>query len=287
LSFFKNILSDKWNSVFSESRNKIVFAKRNKEYGAYPLRKGYFKTVLKSYLVAIIIIFVLIFTPTVIDFIEQIKEISQQPEKDLKELPGIPEIMLSPPPRILPEPDKPKGIPAFIIKKDDKDSIKSQTQTEKKDSLNQALDKKDSLFIAQSDSIKQDSLKKQMDSTSLATNNNLSLDVSKKNGVLTMKVDSLPEFPGGELAMNKYLDEHLKYTLEATAKNLNGTVYVSFIVKEDGGISSIKLIAGIGSGLDDLVIKSIRAMPKWKPGIRRGKPQRFLVYLPVSFYLKS
>lgn len=213
---------------------------------------------------------------------------SSNPEKTLTDIPNIPEIMLSPPPQIIPEPLKPKGIPAFIIKKEDKDSIKSQTRKENKDSLKQALEKQDIILIAKQDSMKQDSLSKlKEDSSSIASNNNLPGDLSKKNGVLTMKVDSLPEYPGGELAMNKYLDDHVKYTLEATAKNINGTVYVSFIVREDGGISNIKLITGIGNGLDDIVIKSIRMMPKWKPGIRRGKPQRFLVYLPMSFYLKS
>ena len=211
-------------------------------------------------------------------------------EKPPTDLPPIPEIMLSPPPRILPEPDKPKGIPAFIIKKDDIDSIKSQTRKENKDSLKEKTpEKADSAFIAKQDSMKQDSLMRQKeDSTTIATNNTTGLGtINNLPGAMTMKVDSLPEFPGGELAMNKYLDEHTKYTLEASAKNINGTVYVSFIVKEDGGISNIKLIAGIGNGLDDVVISLVKSMPRWKPGIRKGKPQQFIVFLPVSFYLKS
>lgn len=290
MSIIKNFLSDRWNSSFSESRNEIVFSKRNKEYGAYPLRKGYFKTYLRSYLAAIIITLLLVLSPLVIDFIDQIQYIRSMSEKPPTDLPPIPEIMLSPPPRILPEPDKPKGIPAFIIKKDDIDSIKSQTRKENKDSLKEKTpEKADSAFIAKQDSMKQDSLMRQKeDSTTIATNNTTGLGtINNLPGAMTMKVDSLPEFPGGELAMNKYLDEHTKYTLEASAKNINGTVYVSFIVKEDGGISNIKLIAGIGNGLDDVVISLVKSMPRWKPGIRKGKPQQFIVFLPVSFYLKS
>lgn len=290
MSIIKNFLSDKWNSIFSQSRNEIVFAKRNREYGAYPLRKGYFKTYLRSYFVAIIITLLLVLSPLVIDFIDQIQYMRNMSEKPPTDLPPIPEIMLSPPPKILPDLDKPKGIPAFIIKKDDIDSIKSQTRKENKDSLKEkSTEKADSIFIAKQDSMKQDSMMRHKeDSISMAANNTSGLGtINNLPGAMTMKVDSLPEFPGGELAMNKYLDEHTKYTLEASAKNINGTVYVSFIVKEDGGISNIKLIAGIGNGLDDEVISLVKSMPRWKPGIRKGKPQRFLVFLPVSFYLKS
>ena len=220
----------------------------------------------------------------VIDFIDQIKYMNTPEEKVIPTDPNASVIILNPPPRIIQDLPKPKGIPAFIIKKEDKDSVKTETKKETKDSLKQKTpEKEDSLFIARQDSLKQDSVKKQ-DSMALAVNN--SLDISKKNGVMTMKVDSLPEFPGGEIVLNKFLDEHIKYTLEAIAKSRNGTIYVSFTVKEDGRITGIKLIAGLGSGLDDVVISTIKSMPHWKPGIRKGKPQRFVVYLPVSFYLK-
>lgn len=94
-----------------------------------------------------------------------------------------------------------------------------------------------------------------------------------------------PEFPGGELALFKYLSENLKYTKEAREINLEGPVYVSFVVSKDGSISDVQILRGLGAGLDEEVIRVIKGMPDWNPGMQHGKNVNVRYRIPVKFNL--
>jgi len=80
-----------------------------------------------------------------------------------------------------------------------------------------------------------------------------------------------PEFPGGESALFSFLSENLKYTRQAREINLEGTVHVSFIVGKDGSIRNVKILRGLGAGLDEEVIRVIQSMPNWIPGNQGGR----------------
>ncbi len=94
-----------------------------------------------------------------------------------------------------------------------------------------------------------------------------------------------PEFPGGENALFKYLSENLKYTKEAREINLEGPVYVSFVVSKDGSISDVQILRGLGAGLDEEVIRVIKGMPDWNPGMQHGKNVNVRYRIPVKFNL--
>jgi len=64
-------------------------------------------------------------------------------------------------------------------------------------------------------------------------------------------------------------------------------VYISFVVEEDGSISSVKLVRGIGGGCDEVAIEAIRSMPKWKSQMWKGKPQSLAMVIPVLFRLSE
>ncbi|WP_448700284.1 energy transducer TonB [Mucilaginibacter sp. AW1-3] len=91
-------------------------------------------------------------------------------------------------------------------------------------------------------------------------------------------IETFPEFPGGEAALNKYLAAHIKYI-----DGFTGKVYVQFAVEKDGSLTNIKIIRGSNNEANDQVIKAIKAMPKWKPGIQNGKPYSVQYTLPVNF----
>jgi periplasmic protein TonB len=99
--------------------------------------------------------------------------------------------------------------------------------------------------------------------------------------------DVSPSFPGGEKAMFEYLHKQVKYTELAKSAGIEGTVYVTFVVERDGTITAIRLLRGIGGGLDQLVLQTIANMPKWKPGWQGGKLVRVQYNLPVKFELKD
>ena len=99
-------------------------------------------------------------------------------------------------------------------------------------------------------------------------------------------VEVMPEYPGGENARQLYLTQNIQYPVKAKENNIQGTVYVNFIVEKDGSLSNFKILKGIGSGCDEEVVRVMKNMPKWKPGTQRGQPVRVLINFPVKFSFK-
>ena len=100
-------------------------------------------------------------------------------------------------------------------------------------------------------------------------------------------VENMPEYPGGFDAMLDFINGNLEYPQEAKDAEIEGIVFVSFIVEKDGSLSSIKLLRGIGYGCDEAAMDVVRKMPKWKPAIQRGKPVRVQYQLPFNFKLEN
>lgn len=98
-------------------------------------------------------------------------------------------------------------------------------------------------------------------------------------------VEVSPSYIGGEAAMNKFLAKNLTYPKEALEKNIQGTVYISFIVEADGSIQNIIIKRDIGAGCGEEAARVVKMMPKWNPGKQRGKTVRTQFILPVSFKL--
>ncbi|MGD9491983.1 MAG: energy transducer TonB [Bacteroidales bacterium] len=98
-------------------------------------------------------------------------------------------------------------------------------------------------------------------------------------------VEKQPEFPGGEQALLDYIGSNIHYPKKARRKNIQGTVYVSFIIETDGNVSSVRVLRGIGGGCDEEAVRVVTLMPDWKPGYQRGKPVRVQFNLPIRFIL--
>ena len=97
----------------------------------------------------------------------------------------------------------------------------------------------------------------------------------------------MPKFPGGEKALMDYVSNNVKYPEEAKNKNIAGRVFVSFVVEKDGSIGEVKVLRGIGGGCDEEAVRVIKGMPKWKPGIQKGKPVRVSYQIPIYFKLDT
>lgn len=98
-------------------------------------------------------------------------------------------------------------------------------------------------------------------------------------------VEEMPKFPGGEKALMDYVSNNVKYPEEAKNKNIAGRVFVSFVVEKDGSIGEVKVLRGIGGGCDEEAVRVIKEMPKWKPGMQKGKPVRVNYMMPIFFKL--
>ncbi|MDL2223950.1 TonB family protein [Bacteroidales bacterium OttesenSCG-928-M06] len=99
-------------------------------------------------------------------------------------------------------------------------------------------------------------------------------------------VEVMPEYPGGAEAMFKYISENISYPQEASENGIQGTVYVQFVVKEDGAISDIKVIRSVDKLLDDEAVRIVQLMPKFIPGKQNGKNVSVYYSLPIRFLLQ-
>lgn len=100
-------------------------------------------------------------------------------------------------------------------------------------------------------------------------------------------VEQMPEFPNGGMAgLMQYLSKNIKYPTIAQENGTQGRVTVQFVVNKDGSIVDAKVLRGVDPYLDKEAIRVISAMPKWKPGMQRGKPVRVKYTVPVMFRLQ-
>ena len=109
---------------------------------------------------------------------------------------------------------------------------------------------------------------------------------TKKNDMLFSVVEVMPQYPGGQIAMMKYIMENMKYPEQAMKEGIQGRVTVRFIVEKDGSISDVKPVLSVHPLLNKEAVRVVESMPKWTPGKHNGKPVRVRFNLPVMFKLK-
>ncbi len=252
-------------SFFSDNIDEILFNARNKSYGAYFLRRRYYKQLLFAFLISISV-FTLCF---LIPFL-----IINQPEDTLVESPYFSEY-LSAPPKDIPPPDEtllPEikklekkaayTVPKVVFNQEDQDLSNLDTETEKSDTTTKG---------------------KSVDGSS---NGVLDGEGSDDNAIYTY-VQEVPTFPGGEQAMKNFLQRNIVYPKLAYQNKIQGRVYVAFIVEKNGTLSAIKVAQGIGAGCDDEAVRVVRIMPKWKAGKRQGHEVRVQIIMPINFILQA
>ena len=99
-------------------------------------------------------------------------------------------------------------------------------------------------------------------------------------------VEDMPEFPGGELALRKYIGNSIKYPVIAQENGIQGKVYVTFVVGKDGSVSNASIARGVDPSLDKEALRVVNSLPKWKPGKQRGKPVNVSYTVPINFVLQ-
>jgi len=100
-------------------------------------------------------------------------------------------------------------------------------------------------------------------------------------------VEDMPEFKGGEKALLKYIAEHVVYPEIAKENDIQGTVYVKFVVNEKGKVTNVGLLRGVDPLLDKEAIKVIESLPDWKPGKQSGKNVKVSMQVPIKFQLAN
>lgn len=96
-----------------------------------------------------------------------------------------------------------------------------------------------------------------------------------------------PEFSGGEAGWAKFMQKNLRYPNQALEAGISGRVFVSFVVEKDGHLTDIKVVRGVGYGLDEEAVRVLKLAPAWKPGVQNGRPVRVAYTMPFSFQIPS
>lgn len=268
-------------SIRSRKWNDLVFEGKNKGYGAYHLRMTSSRRLVAGFLACITTVIVVSFLPVLIDTVghdqqtDQLSEstvladLGNEPEEQVQDLIREEKAPPEPPLKSTVQFTAPVIVDANEIKKDEE--IKPQEElAESKVQISVATvegtDDKNGADIAD--------LEQQKAAAEAAENKIFEI------------VEQSPQFPGGDQALRKYLEENLKYPVIAQENGIEGRVYVTFVIDKNGDISDIQVRRSPDASLGKEAIRVVQSMPKWIPGKQNGRNVRVYFTLPVNFRLK-
>ena len=99
-------------------------------------------------------------------------------------------------------------------------------------------------------------------------------------------VEEMPEFPGGDLEMRKFIAMNVQYPEEAKEEKISGKVFVQFVVNEEGNVENVGIARSVDPFLDKAAMDAVKSMPQWKPGKQRGKNVKVGFVVPINFQIK-
>ncbi len=112
-------------------------------------------------------------------------------------------------------------------------------------------------------------------------------EVKHKEEEIFVAVEQQAEFPGGQAALMKWLSNNIRYPESAQQNDIQGRVIVKFVVEKDGSIGNATILKGVDRDLDREAIRVVKKMPKWQPGKNNGVAVRSYFNLPVTFRLQN
>ncbi|MCE9538615.1 MAG: TonB family protein [Bacteroidetes bacterium] len=257
------------NHTSSESFNDIIFENRNKEYGAYAIRRSYNDNLSKALLSSASLFGIIVFSAFLFT-----KNNDNEPDMQ-GQLPLQDSISVFVDVTPIEKPEvkiKKIVVPKEFVPKSD--NLNLVASNDKKDVLEKGNEEIVIVKGGKSDGL--DSIPAEIGvkvETSTPT-----LPVAP-----TAFADQMPEFSGN---LFKYLRENLKYPREAVENYTSGTVVLQFVVEKDGSIDNIKILNPVPNGCTEEAMRVVKSMPKWIPGKNHGEPVRVLFNLPVKFTIK-
>ncbi|WP_223847271.1 energy transducer TonB [Hymenobacter montanus] len=265
------------------SLNDIVFEGRNKAYGAYVLRRLYQRHVTRALIIATAIFSLLVFFPLIAQYLKD--KLPKEPKKNLQEnvLMDAPPLDDTKPPPPPPPPEAPPPPPPKLT------TIKFTPPVVKKDEE-----------VKKEEVPDQEELKDKAVSTVTVKGNTDAPDLSELSGtgdkvveeVVENKVytyvEQMPQLPGGggNAAIVAAIQKATKYPALALRNQVEGRIFVSFTVDAQGDVSDVKVVKGLGSGLDEETIRAVKTLPKFIPGKQNGRSVSVSFTVPITFKIQ-
>jgi periplasmic protein TonB len=246
----------------------IVFENRNKEYGAYSLRKKYNRNVIIALIIGILILGTAVITPYLNAKAAEnkAKKAERQVEIKMENL-DQPAQQIAPPPPPPPPPQdvvqQARYVPPVVV-----DSVKPEEASQLMSADQAQVEVKDAEVVEEvqvaAEEVQED------------------VDAAEPFVV----VEEMPMFPGGEVALLAYIAEHTQYPEVAKENNIQGKVIVRFCVTSKGGVDKVSILKGVDPELDKEAIRVVQTLPAFKPGKQGGKPVPVWYMVPINFTLK-
>ncbi len=264
------------------SLDDMVFENRNKEYGAYMLRKIYNKHVNRAIIISIALFILFLSIPLIQSLFKGEEEVVKAPVVKVVDLAAPPSVekIVPPPP---PPPDAPPPPPPIrstvkftppVVKKDE------EVQKEEIPDVKELTKVDAGTATVKGDPNAPPSLEGIEDGKGAAPVQEVFEDK------VYIAVEKMPEFPGGQAAMFKYLSDKFRIPSAAQRAGAEGTVVLSFVVGPTGEISNIEVLKKLGFGLDEEAVRVIQSMPKWNPGEQNGRKVSVKYTVPYRIVIK-
>ena len=106
---------------------------------------------------------------------------------------------------------------------------------------------------------------------------------TKAEEIVYSSVDQMPEFPGGDAALQEYIKTHIKYPAKALKNRIEGCVIVDFVVDKKGNIGEVMVVQSVDKDLDKEAVRVVKSLPKFTPGRQNGQVVSVWYTLPVTF----
>ncbi len=271
----------------------VVFAARNKDFGAYQLRLDSKPRHLKAFIitlisvVAIMIIALSYLKVSQIIAEKQIKDQAAQElvavdlsaEEDTEEPEEVEAKLEMPEEQALPEEIlNTVKVTELLIAPDEE--VKAEDEIKSQDEL-----KETQTAFGQTD------FDKGTDDRNVVREHKEEIIVEKKVEVEPEKVftavEQMPQFPGGDAELMKFLSKNIKYPTMAMENNIQGRVIVQFVVTKTGAIGEVKVVRSVDRDLDREAVRVCKSLPKFTPGKMNGQAVNVWYTLPVSFKLQG
>jgi len=252
--------------IYTDDWCNMVFDGRNKDYGAFEDRQKAPKRHTLALIIAVSVFTVAVSAPVLIKALAPTKKMRNV------EVTSLADIKIEKPLENMEVPPPPPPVQNLV--KFTPPEVTNEEVTEEVKTIDELKDTKAQISV-----------------TDVAGNTDASevadLKVVEEKEEPLAFVEQMPEFPGGQDALFKYLNSNIKYPSIAQEMGISGKVVLQFVVDKQGKIGNIKVVRTLGAGCDEEAVRVVKAMPSWKAGRQNGKSVPVYFTLPVFFQLKE
>ncbi|MFH1195728.1 MAG: energy transducer TonB [bacterium] len=256
---------------------ELVFLNRNKEYGAYTLRKSYNQHMTEALFISVLLFVATLMLPSILkkDVPEIIKEITIPAGREI----NLGEVSIEKPKTQFPVTQANTGVKPSIR------FVAPDVVPDGNAADDSSIPTTDDMIGKTISTVTKEGDQNATEIIPIATVTDPVVNDTHVEEVIHSWSEFMPVYPGGAEALYQFIGNTVRYPEIARRANVQGKVMVQFVIEKDGSISNIIIMKGIGAGCDEEAIRVIQAAGRWIPGSQNGKNVRVKMVVPFIFKL--